>query len=142
MVPLPSTSRCGMGGRWTRWPRARRHDTPSVAWRPSSSAPSRPHRAGSAPGLAVVVPGHRDLPVKRDTGGTPARYPGKVLMRIYVGTSMIRIRTFPGYLAGVPRSEEHTSELQSRGHLVCRLLLEKKKSDQRVAGVGACDSIQ
>src|SRR5437870_10223544 len=29
--------------------------------------------------------------------------------------------------AGVRRSEEHTSELQSRGHLVCRLLLEKKK---------------
>src|SRR5690625_7065183 len=27
----------------------------------------------------------------------------------------------------VVRSEEHTSELQSRGHLVCRLLLEKKK---------------
>src|SRR5690625_6730535 len=26
-----------------------------------------------------------------------------------------------------PRSEEHTSELQSRGHLVCRILLEKKK---------------
>src|SRR2546422_3369902 len=29
-----------------------------------------------------------------------------------------------------PRSEEHTSELQSRLHLVCRLLLEKKKKDQ------------
>src|SRR6267143_5497644 len=29
--------------------------------------------------------------------------------------------------AGVPRSEEHTSELQSQFHLVCRLLLEKKK---------------
>src|SRR5207253_10001825 len=28
------------------------------------------------------------------------------------------------------RSEEHTSELQSRGHLVCRLLLEKKKGKQ------------
>src|SRR5690625_3401755 len=28
------------------------------------------------------------------------------------------------------RSEEHTSELQSRGHLVCRLLLEKKKNRQ------------
>src|SRR5207253_11081122 len=28
---------------------------------------------------------------------------------------------------GAVRSEEHTSELQSRGHLVCRLLLEKKK---------------
>src|SRR5690625_5911143 len=29
-----------------------------------------------------------------------------------------------------PRSEEHTSELQSRGHLVCRLLLEKKKKNR------------
>src|SRR5437870_8797611 len=29
------------------------------------------------------------------------------------------------------RSEEHTSELQSRGHLVCRLLLEKKKLTHR-----------
>src|SRR5690625_6540101 len=32
--------------------------------------------------------------------------------------------------ADYPRSEEHTSELQSRGHLVCRLLLEKKKITQ------------
>src|SRR2546422_5711365 len=30
--------------------------------------------------------------------------------------------------AQFPRSEEHTSELQSRLHLVCRLLLEKKKN--------------
>src|SRR5439155_26626336 len=30
--------------------------------------------------------------------------------------------------AAARRSEEHTSELQSRGHLVCRLLLEKKKT--------------
>src|SRR5687768_18288479 len=29
-----------------------------------------------------------------------------------------------------PRSEEHTSELQSRLHLVCRLLLEKKKKNK------------
>src|SRR5690625_6656597 len=32
-------------------------------------------------------------------------------------------------LAVLTRSEEHTSELQSRGHLVCRLLLEKKKKE-------------
>src|SRR5690242_21330927 len=31
---------------------------------------------------------------------------------------------------GAPRSEEHTSELQSHVNLVCRLLLEKKKEDQ------------
>src|SRR2546427_6537121 len=30
------------------------------------------------------------------------------------------------------RSEEHTSELQSQSNLVCRLLLEKKKSEERV----------
>src|SRR5439155_13904762 len=30
------------------------------------------------------------------------------------------------------RSEEHTSELQSRGHLVCRLLLEKKKKNREM----------
>src|SRR5207253_7466172 len=33
--------------------------------------------------------------------------------------------------AATARSEEHTSELQSRGHLVCRLLLEKKKKQQK-----------
>src|SRR5437660_7795723 len=34
-------------------------------------------------------------------------------------------------IARWPRSEEHTSELQSRGHLVCRLLLEKKKKKKK-----------
>src|SRR3712207_7808141 len=34
-------------------------------------------------------------------------------------------------LAAAPRSEEHTSELQSRQYLVCRLLLEKKKHLRR-----------
>src|SRR2546429_1011302 len=33
----------------------------------------------------------------------------------------------------IPRSEEHTSELQSRLHLVCRLLLEKKKKMHTVS---------
>src|SRR5690625_6374969 len=38
-----------------------------------------------------------------------------------------RVRWSQGAVQAIPRSEEHTSELQSRGHLVCRLLLEKKK---------------
>src|SRR5438552_13888020 len=33
---------------------------------------------------------------------------------------------------GSPRSEEHTSELQSPDHLVCRLLLEKKKKNNNL----------
>src|SRR5258708_17200297 len=48
----------------------------------------------------------QDLPVKRDT-----------LRRV-------------GNHDGGMRSEEHTSELQSPDHLVCRLLLEKKKTNQ------------
>jgi len=44
----------------------------------------------------------------------------KVLYRLQNGG-------FHAQLVGGARSEEHTSELQSRPHLVCRLLLEKKK---------------
>src|SRR3712207_8635093 len=36
-------------------------------------------------------------------------------------------RSQPAHSSGAGRSEEHTSELQSRQYLVCRLLLEKKK---------------
>src|SRR2546429_5814379 len=38
----------------------------------------------------------------------------------------------PIILAALARSEEHTSELQSRLHLVCRLLLEKKKTAEAI----------
>src|SRR2546422_4560529 len=48
---------------------------------------------------------------------------GKVL--IVAGSG--NVATEKNYQAAVWRSEEHTSELQSRLHLVCRLLLEKKK---------------
>src|SRR5439155_6638763 len=57
-------------------------------------------------------------------GGPPAARPGAVP----------RARGVRGTAPG--RSEEHTSELQSRGHLVCRLLLEKKKNQ-----FGLCDEI-
>src|SRR5690625_5585714 len=52
----------------------------------------------------------------RASGGSPAG-PGRRRSKGGAPSS-------PGRAA---RSEEHTSELQSRGHLVCRLLLEKKK---------------
>src|SRR2546422_8660573 len=44
------------------------------------------------------------------------------------GTRSQGVRSGEGHDAGRTRSEEHTSELQSRLHLVCRLLLEKKKN--------------
>src|SRR2546422_3326541 len=49
-----------------------------------------------------------------------------------VQASAVALRTTPALPEALgdlePRSEEHTSELQSRLHLVCRLLLEKKKT--------------
>src|SRR5437660_4419122 len=46
----------------------------------------------------------------------------------------------PAPRVGQVRSEEHTSELQSRGHLVCRLLLEKKKLHRR--GINSSISVR
>src|SRR2546422_3855573 len=42
------------------------------------------------------------------------------------------LEAYTAHWRKVPRSEEHTSELQSRLHLVCRLLLEKKKEPKRL----------
>src|SRR2546429_5281515 len=51
------------------------------------------------------------------------------LMAQHVATEQLTITDWVKGLAAIPgRSEEHTSELQSRLHLVCRLLLEKKKA--------------
>src|SRR5690625_2916570 len=56
--------------------------------------------------------------------GFPQQVQDRVLARTTVWTSNAE-----------ERSEEHTSELQSRGHLVCRLLLEKKKKKNRIGDV-------
>src|SRR3989442_7035310 len=47
----------------------------------------------------------------------------------HLSTSTVRVK-----VSNRPRSEEHTSELQSRPHLVCRLLLEKKKNGTNSKG--------
>src|SRR3989442_4582587 len=52
----------------------------------------------------------------------------------YVVTKVPRF-AFEKFPQASDRSEEHTSELQSRPHLVCRLLLEKKKSSGSYANV-------
>src|SRR3712207_7746510 len=63
----------------------------------------------------------------RDRGGPHARRVEPLQPRAFR-----LLGSHPGLVGGgrrcsLPRSEEHTSELQSRQYLVCRLLLEKKK---------------
>src|SRR2546422_2059924 len=83
-------------------------------------------------------PRRRAISMPLETPGTPtsSRYVGR---RLTSSNSTAALST-PGaveayafsrswcVVASVRRSEEHTSELQSRLHLVCRLLLEKKKT--------------
>src|SRR3712207_7726822 len=79
-------------------------------------------------GLPIVAAGFTPVNGSRrwalaDTQG-PAILPGQ-------GNGSVVIHTGDYILSdgdGVVRSEEHTSELQSRQYLVCRLLLEKKKN--------------
>src|SRR5437899_9720073 len=58
-------------------------------------------------------------------GGVPLRH-------IHMGGDEVPAGVWQGSPAGTSsRSEEHTSELQSLRHLVCRLLLEKKKKNEQ-----------
>src|SRR5690625_3443841 len=54
----------------------------------------------------------------------------QIMMNTLIFTGVTVVGSLVGgiTLGTLLRSEEHTSELQSRGHLVCRLLLEKKKT--------------
>src|SRR3712207_8927368 len=59
-------------------------------------------------------------------GLTPGEVVGCSVFELYADVPAIAANVRRA-LAGDARSEEHTSELQSRQYLVCRLLLEKKK---------------
>src|SRR2546422_6969880 len=73
-----------------------------------------------APALALLV----NSPVHSSTTSMPSCFHGS-----FAGSrpDTTRMRSSLTTMLS-PRSEEHTSELQSRLHLVCRLLLEKKKN--------------
>src|SRR5438876_9175136 len=86
--------------------------------------------------LAVGVRGARDVQVhprialnefsqEPPAGDRPRTPPARVLHVGDVGFEEVAVL--------IPRSEEHTSELQSPVHLVCRLLLEKKKKKNKTS---------
>src|SRR3712207_7242887 len=60
--------------------------------------------------------------------------------RVYIITYHAEAARYDQYLPIIERSEEHTSELQSRQYLVCRLLLEKKKTSHSCARRSCCAS--
>src|SRR3712207_9242073 len=71
---------------------------------------------------------HDALPIFLTRAGSTARFPGRFTARTTLPYPSTHLDPSPKERAGRRvRSEEHTSELQSRQYLVCRLLLEKKK---------------
>src|SRR2546422_6880346 len=76
-------------------------------------------RAGAQPSITVSVAVNCATPIRMKTKLTD------IVPRIF-GSLIFKVEAM--------RSEEHTSELQSRLHLVCRLLLEKKKKIQNDRG--------
>src|SRR2546430_6161235 len=73
---------------------------------PGAAGSERPRHAGAR--LRARAPRHEGFPRVRDP------------------VSSLRASALRGGEESAPRSEEHTSELQSQSNLVCRLLLEKK----------------
>src|SRR2546425_2855788 len=67
---------------------------------------------------------HDALPISAARDGGETRRPSRA------GSGAYRSASGRARAAASPRSEEHTSELQSLAYLVCRLLLEKKKKKQ------------
>src|SRR5690625_5459701 len=72
-------------------------------------------------GIIERIKEHGYIEIKRNTVHVTEK--GKLLCEAVKGTLLAS--------PTMTRSEEHTSELQSRGHLVCRLLLEKKKKNHK-----------
>src|SRR5206468_8378632 len=89
-------------------------------------------------GVMIAVKGSRVFNVSDSTGsftlvGLPG---GRQTVRILYGDSLAYEKEMDlkqGKTLTLSRSEEHTSELQSRSDLVCRLLLEKKKEATNTA---------
>src|SRR6266508_339199 len=93
--------------------------------RPRSWGSPAPHRRGPTQAAAPVA--RRRRRARADLRGRPAARPN--LRPEQPGRHWRHPRPVHHRRDGHPRSEEHTPELQSRGHLVCRLLLEKKKQN-------------
>src|SRR3989442_6126402 len=82
--------------------------------------------------LALVVTVFFFLMIRRPPRSTLFPYTTLFRSPVAIRRSMASMDWIPPRAPTAVRSEEHTSELQSRPHLVCRLLLEKKQQCGRI----------
>src|SRR3712207_7115179 len=89
------------------------HDALPISMRVSRTASSPTYPASGTPSRSIAL-------------GTPASRSGPFAPKLSCDALM-----WPSLASRWNRSEEHTSELQSRQYLVCRLLLEKNKKQKK-----------
>src|SRR2546430_6895125 len=91
--------------------------------------------SGPSPGRLPGPRGWRMAGVLRPSGKMTARsysrriFANEPMKKMTAKTTTRTSSESTEIMARLPRSEEHTSELQSQSNLVCRLLLEKKKTN-------------
>src|SRR5690606_41794158 len=89
---------------------------------------ARPARSTLSPYTTLFRSGLSTMPTEPTSPAASSNAPKMV----WAGWSASRSRTTSGFEPwSCSRSEEHTSELQSRENLVCRLLLEKKNNKEK-----------
>src|SRR3712207_7658258 len=72
-------------------------------------------------------------PKSLDASKASDLYSSQVLNEVMEGLTRVEQENGKDVIKPAGRSEEHTSELQSRQYLVCRLLLEKKKNNTYIS---------
>src|SRR2546427_1668429 len=93
--------------------------SPLFPYPPLSRSPSRPAAAAGSQDAGELRSGYREPRFREQRQPQPDRLQRHVLRQLR-------------FLSARGRSEEHTSELQSQSNLVCRLLLEKKKTNSQL----------
>src|SRR5437870_7983456 len=134
-LPQPSHRNTAMGTPQTRWREMHQSGRVAIMLEMRSSPQAGSHftflisssvRLRSVPpGIGVSIEMNHCSVDRKMTGLWQRQQCGYECSTFSACTSTPRF--FSNSTIGSLRSEEHTSELQSRGHLVCRLLLEKKK---------------
>src|SRR5690606_41931931 len=98
---------------------------------PPTPTPFPTRRSSDLPLVSPPCSARRPVARRRGGGGdeqAPCSLPEQIRRSAITVRLTLRVTTHIfAVLGGGSRSEEHTSELQSRENLVCRLLLEKKK---------------
>src|SRR5262245_45271645 len=120
----------------------RKHSPAPMAVTATPAPVSSPASSGAAPAPVTASAAASRRAENPGAPGAASRsaWTGATRVARYAGASAAASATASPMTqaSATPRSEEHTSELQSLRHLVCRLLLEKNNNIEQLVHIGSC----